>query len=446
VPGALLSPGQDDEMVPMSEIQPLKARQDASIVALLLGCFLILTCISLTVVLRDSVPGHPMFWQAVAATLSLAIFIPLFMWARFSFGYILGVNFYCMIIGYTWYSYFFDGGYDHTTARWSTAASFLLLLLPLLFQVAPLRPRFTLPPHAMSRLLLALLVFAVVVLVWNAAYGFAFVSPAEAELLRGTISRPTLLSYVNSWLVGALLPFAFAWFATQRRYVLAALSIVLIAALYPVLLNKTVAFAAFWLPFLFLVFSLFEPRRAAVFSLLIPMIIGLIVAELTLQFGLPGKIKDLVFGGANYRMMAFPAIALDRYFDFFASHDLTHFCQIGIIRSFTGCPYQIQLGVEMEQHYHMGNLNGSLFATEGVASVGPILAPLSALACGLILSLGNSVSAHLPKRLVATSAGVAIQVLMNVPLSTSLLSNGLLLLFLVWYVTPATEDGSRTEA
>jgi hypothetical protein len=431
-------------MVPMSEIQPLKARQDASIVALLLGCFLILTCISLTVVLRDSVPGHPMFWQAVAGTLSLAIFIPLFMWARFSFGYILGFNFYCMVIGFIWLSYFVTGGYEHTQARWSVAASLLLLLVPLLFQVTRLRPRFTLPPYAMNRLLLAVLAFAIIVLAWSASYGFAFVSTAEADQLRGTISRPAVLNYINSWLIGALLPFAFAWFATERRYVPAALSLVLIAAFYPVLLNKTVAFAGVWLPFLFLMFNLFEARRAAVLSLLVPMIIGLIVAALTLQFGLPGK--DLVFGGANYRMMAFPAIALDRYFDFFASHDLTHFCQIGIIRSFTGCPYQFQLGAEMEQHYHMGNLNGSLLATEGVASVGPMFAPLSALVCGLILSLGNSVSAHLPKRLVATSAGVAIQVLMNVPLSASLLSNGLLLLFLLWYVTPATEDGSRTEA
>ena len=93
----------------------------------------------------------------------------------------------------------------------------------------------------------------------------------------------------------------------------------------------------------------------------------------------------------------------------------------------------------------MGNLNGSLFATEGIASVGPIFAPLSALVCGLILSIGNSVSAHLPKRLVATSAGVAMQVLVNVPLSASLLSNGLLLLFLLWYVTPA-ETGPSSRA
>ena len=420
------------------------ARPDA-ILALLLGAFLILTCISLTEVLHNSVPGDPSFWPAVASMLALAVFIPLFMSARFSFGYIVGFNFYCMIASYMWLNYFILGHYDHVQARLSVAASLLLLLVPLLFQVRPLRPRFTLSPNTMNRALLGLLVFAVVVLAWNASYGFALVSTAEADRLRGTLSRPTVLSYIDSWLVGALLPFAFAWFATQRRYVPAALSIVLIAAFYPVLLNKTVAFAGVWLPLLFILFSLFDARRAAVLSLLLPLTIGLIVVGIT-YLGLPPKLYVLVYGGVNYRMLAFPAMALDRYIDFFSSHDLTHFCQIGIVRSFAGCPYQFQLGAEMESHYHMGNLNGSLFATEGIASVGPVLAPLSALICGLILSIGNSVSAHLPKRLVATSAGVAMQVLVNVPLSATLLSNGLLLLFLLWYVTPAPEADAEQSA
>jgi hypothetical protein len=421
----------------MSAFQFLSTRRDA-ILALLLGCFLILTCMSLTELLY-SVPGHPQFRDAVLGMLALALFIPLFMRARFSFGYIIGFNFYCMVAAFVWLSHFVDGSYDHTQARWSVTASLLLLLLPLLFQMRPLQPRFTLSPRTMNRLLLGVLAFTAVVLAWNALYGFALVSTAEADRLRGTLSRPTVLSYIDGWLAGALLPFAFAWFATQRRYWLAAPSIVLMAAFYPVLLNKTVAFASVWLPLLFILFSLFEARRATVLSLLLPLTAGLIVAWLT-YVGLPHEIFALVYGGVNYRMLAFPALALDRYFDFFAHHDLTHFCQIGVVRSLTGCPYQFQLGAEMEQHYHMGNLNGSLFATEGIASVGPILAPLSALVCGLILSIGNSVSAHLPKRLVATSAGVAMQVLVNVPLSATLLSNGLLLLFLLWYVTPAGEQ------
>jgi hypothetical protein len=294
----------------------------------------------------------------------------------------------------------------------------------------------------MTHLLLGLLGFAFVVLALNAVYGFAIVSTTTADRMRGTLSRPSILSYIDGWLIGALLPFAFAWFATERRYLLAAASVALIAAFYPVLLNKTVAFAGVWLPLLFVLFSLFEARRAAVLSLLLPMLAGLFSSLITNLFGLFPKLAVLLIGSMNYRMLAFPAMALDRYFDFFAHHDLTHFCQIGIVRILTSCPYQLQLGAELEQYFHMGNLNGSLFATEGIASVGPVFAPLSALACGLILSMGNSVSAHLPKRFVATSAGVAMQVLVNVPLSASLLTNGLLLLFLLWHITPG-EDAHR---
>ena len=432
------------DFVPVNDIQPFRADRNAGTLALLFVAFLILNCVSLTAVLHSSTPSDSQFWPAVGLAVAAAIFIALFMRARFSFGYIIGFNFYCLIASFLWLSFFTEGYYNRTEARLSAAASLLLVLLPLLFQVAWLRPRFTLSRPTMNHLLWALLALAVVVLAWNALYGFALVSTAEADRLRGTILRPTVLSYIDSWLVAALLPFAFAWFATERRYVPAALSIILIAAFYPVLLNKTVAFAGVWLPFLFILFSLIEARRATVLSLLLPMLAGLVVVLLT-YVGLPNKIYALVFGGVNYRMLTFPAWALERYFHFFAHHDLTHFCQIGIVRSFTGCPYQFQLGAEMESQYHMGNLNGSLFATEGVASVGPVFAPLSALVCGLILSIGNSVSAHLPKRLVATSAGVAMQVLVNVPLSASLLSNGLLLLFLLWYVTPA-ESGDQSAA
>ncbi len=422
----------------MSAFQPLSIKRDA-LLALSFVAFLVLNCISLTVVVHSSTPSDPKFGPAVGLVAAATIFIPLFVRARFSFGYIIGFNFYCLIASFLWLSFFTEGYFNRTEARWSAAASLLLVLVPLLFQVAPLQRRFTLLPQTMNRLLLGLLAFAVIVLAWNALYGFALVSTAEADRLRATLSRPTVLSYLDGWLVSALLPFAFAWFATQRRYWAAALSIILIAAFYPVLLNKTVAFAGVWLPFLFILFSLTEARRATIWSLLLPMLAGLMVVLLT-YVGLPNKIYALVFGGVNYRMLTFPAWVLERYFHFFAHHELTHFCQIGIVRSFTGCPYEFQLGAELSKHYDMGNLNGSLFATEGIASVGPIFAPLSALVCGLILSIGNSVSAHLPKRLVATSAGVAMQVLVNVPLSASLLSNGLLLLFLLWYVTPAQDS------
>jgi hypothetical protein len=90
----------------------------------------------------------------------------------------------------------------------------------------------------------------------------------------------------------------------------------------------------------------------------------------------------------------------------------------------------------MQNTYGLGNLNASLFATEGIASVSLYLAPLTALASGLVLALGNRASAGLPPRFVLMSAGVLPHVLLNVPLSVAMLTHGTAILFLLWYVTP----------
>jgi hypothetical protein len=78
----------------------------------------------------------------------------------------------------------------------------------------------------------------------------------------------------------------------------------------------------------------------------------------------------------------------------------------------------------MNSAYAFGNFNASLFATEGIASVGLVLAPLSALVCGLVIALSNRLSSGLPPRFVLLSGGVLPQIFLNVPFSTTLLSNG----------------------
>jgi hypothetical protein len=409
----------------------------AVMAALLLAFFLALNCMSISRMVPGSSPDHPNFWSAVGATLLLAGLIPLFALARFSFGYIVGVTFLSLIAGFIWLTYFVSPAYDDVRARWSAAASLLLFLLPMLFQTARLPPAIVLSHRTMNRLLLLSLGLAVLVLAWNSHYGFAFVGVKEADELRGTFERPAILRYLTPALIGAILPFAFAYFTCQRRYLMAACSILLITCFYPVLLNKTVLLAVVWLPFLFLLFRTLEPKRAAILAWLIPMVAGLLAVHLVIPWqGSAGRLAAYMYGFINYRMFAFPSMALDRYSDFFATHELTHFCQVSIIRAIKGCPYAYQLGAEMAASYHMGNLNASLFATEGIASVGPIWAPLSALACGLVLSVGNSLSARLSPPLIAASSGVVVQALVNVPLSAAFLSNGLFALLLLWAITP----------
>jgi hypothetical protein len=409
-----------------------------------LALFLLINAVSINAVLYYVQPaGHLDLWSGIGATVLLAAFIPLFAFADFSFGYVVGVAFYSMIAGFIWITYVSPLEYDHARARWSAVASLLLFLLPLLFQTSRMRPVIALSSLAMNRLLELTLALAVVILAWNAYYGFALVGFLDAEQLRDSFDRPTILKYLTGSLTGGVLPFAFAYFACQPRYTMAAISLFLNACFYPVVLNKTVLLAVVWLPFLFLVFQAFKPKRAVVFALLVPMAISLIIFVIVPGGNPVSRLAAYLFGFTNYRMFAIPAMAMDRYSDFFASHELTHFCQISIIRAIKGCTYPYQLGTVMAEHYHLGNLNASLFATEGIASVGLIWAPLSALVCGLILSVGNSISARLSPCLIAVSSGLVVQSLVNTPLSTTFLSSGLLVLLLLWSLTPEPAVDAR---
>jgi hypothetical protein len=90
----------------------------------------------------------------------------------------------------------------------------------------------------------------------------------------------------------------------------------------------------------------------------------------------------------------------------------------------------------MANEYHLGNFNASMFATEGVASLGAQFAPISMFICGLIIAIGNRTSAGLPPSFVLISSSVLVQIFLNVPLTTTLLTYGAGLLFLLWYVAP----------
>ena len=417
--------------------QPLKfmrLKPPAGGLAVLVALYPAIACMSLAAVGIGNQEAHLL--NAIAGTFLMAGFVPLFLWARFSFGYFVGFSFYGMITGFIWITYFSGLKYDYAQARFSAIASLLAFLLPVLFITAPLKRRIAVSPQTMNRLLILILGFAAVVLAWNFRYGIALVGIHDAETLRATFTRPALLNYITGSVIGALLPFAFAYFALQRRYLLAAISIVLIVSFYPALLNKTVLFGAVWLPFLFFMFQMFEPKRAAILSLLLPTAFCLGLYTVAPNGGPARYVADYAFGYANIRMLAIPSIAMNYYSDFFASNPATYFCQINLVRLLVDCPYAGQLGPIFADRYHAGNMNASLFATEGIASVGSLWALISTLLGGLILSVGNRVSARLPPPLIATSAGLVMQALLNVPLSVAVLSNGLLALLLLWYITP----------
>jgi len=370
--------------------------------------------------------------SALLVTGAFALVAALFAFARFSFGYFVGFYLYTVVLNYLWLSSFTDLSYDHRLAEISFALSMIAFLLPVLFMTAPVRRSYSLSKTAFDRLLLAILALAAATIAAGSSFNFRLASVRDIYDFRNDIQIPTVLNYLIGMTSTTLLPFAFAGFVIRKTYWGAAAALLLLLCLYPVTLTKLTLFAPFWLVGMLVLTKLFRPRIVVVLSLLVP-----ILAALALSAIFAGR-AELLFSIVNFRMIAIPSVALDVYSHFFSTHELTRFCQISFLKPLLSCPYQDQLAVVMERAYKIGSFNASLLATEGLASVGFYLAPVAVLACGFIVGIGNRLSAGLPAQFVLLSGAMFPQVLLNVPLSTALLTHGGVLLFLLWYITPPT--------
>jgi hypothetical protein len=285
---------------------------------------------------------------------------------------------------------------------------------------------------------MAILLIGAAIVVAGALSNFKLVGIGEIYALRGDLQFSTPMRYAIGATSMVLLPFAFAGFLWRGAHLRATAALALLLLFYPVTLAKLALFAPLWLLFLALLSRLAEVRKAVVLSLAAPVAIGVVLGVLYKTELLSYEVAFPFFSAVNFRTIAVPSISIDAYNDFFATHPVTHFCQISVLKAVVACPYREPLALVMASNYQLGNLNASLFATEGIASVGSALAPLAALACGFVIALGNRASAGLPARFVLLSSGMLVLVLINVPLTIALLTNGGALLFLLWYVTPRT--------
>ncbi|MES2192821.1 MAG: hypothetical protein V4517_00275 [Pseudomonadota bacterium] len=412
----------------------------------------VVCCVSLVYVAQYEFMFH-IFYDparlgvAVAVVAAFAAVSYLFVIADFSFGYFLGFYFYTMVLGYLWLNCFSDLNYDHRLSGLSAAASAVAFLIPALFISSPVRQRFTMSAKAFDRLLTFSLVLAGATIAVSAAYNFRFVSIGRIYEFRSDLEFPRLLTYWIGITSNALLPFAFGCFVVRRKYWRAGIALVLLMLFYPITLSKLAFFTPAWLLVITLLLKICEARTTVMLSLFLPMLLGVILIAIFHITAVP--YLELV----NFRMIATPSNAMDIYNDFFSRNDLTYFCQIRVLKTVIDCPYQEQLSIVMAKAYELGNFNASLFSTEGIASVGPLFAPVTVFVCGLVIALANRLSSGLPANFILISSAAFPQILLNVPLTTSLLSHGAAILFLLWYITPrslfrpdSTQDASAPRA
>jgi hypothetical protein len=376
-------------------------------------------------------------WPAFIAAPAFAVLgIYILRRQQFSFAYVCSVYFFCVVLGYLWINPFSKLPYNHPAALVSAFLSGAAILITMACsgRLPAVRLSFTVA----DRLPYVILAIGAVTAAAALRYHFNLVSLTDIYAFRDGLDFPTPLRYANGIVQSTLLPFAFACFVERRRPIPAIMALILLAAFYPATLTKFAAFAPLWLLFLLALQRFSKPENAVILSVLLPIIIGL--ATLPIESGLHHEVYR-VFGLINFRMFGIASISMEVYNAFFFNHEPTHFCQIGFIRNIIGCPYDPQLGVELAKAYDLGNFNASLLSTEGIASVGTEWAPFTVLVSGIILAFGSAMASHLPPRFVLLSSGIIVQQIINVPLSTALLSHGAALLFLLWWLTPKMTTG-----
>ncbi|QAU45938.1 hypothetical protein [Bradyrhizobium guangzhouense] len=393
--------------------------------------------------MRLTIPDSDRLWLAALNVAPFALLSILFAVCRFSFGYLIGFYFFTMLMGYLWLLPLSTFSYDHTLAYASAFASGLAFLLPAMLISLPVGQRFALSEAGFRRLLTSVLAFSVVLLGIGALHNVRVVGISEIYNFRNQLEFPAWLQYGLGVTSNVLLPFAFAFFVVERARWRAAFCLLLLLMFYPITLSKLALFAPVWLIILTAVTQFFTARIAVTLSLLVPILFGVLLARLFDMNAISYQQFIAYFSLVNFRMVALTSSALDFYNDFFAHHDLTWFCQVNILKSFIDCPYREPLAIAMQKAYDVGNFNASLFATEGIASVGVVLAPLTAFICGLVVAVGNSASSALPARFILLSAGVLPQIFLNVSLTITFVTNGAALLFLLWYLTPSSLFGEQ---
>jgi hypothetical protein len=399
----------------------------------LLACFILVAVASFLLSLDHS--DHRLAYlperlpQAIVAAVAFSMLAFAFIFARFNFGYFVSFYFFPVVLGFILISWFTSFTYDHQAARISAAASFIAFLLSATFVSIPIsRPKISVA--GFERLQDICLVFCLAIVVIGATYNFRLVGLGNIYEFRSTLRFPAPLEYLIGIVSSSVLPFLFAAFIMQRQRWRVLLTLALLLLFYPITLTKTALFSPIWLLWLATLSRFFDARPAVILSLLAPLLVGVA------SFLIFHEQVRAYFEVVNFRMITTPASVLNIYNDYFSRHDLTGFCQVSLINKILDCPDGPPLGAILQETYGVGFLNASLFATEGIASVGLLFAPISAFLCGLVIAVGNCVSRGLPSSFVLLSSGVLCQYLLNVPLTTALVTHGAALLFLLWYLTP----------
>lgn len=264
----------------------------------------------------------------------------------------------------------------------------------------------------------------------------------DLRLESSEIQRGILADYLLSWLSYCFLPFYFARGVLRRSsadIVFGLLGCVLIYA-------ATGSKAAILMPAIIVVLNLlygsgkdFLLRLVVVLTVSIMLIIELLPDE-----GLLLWVKSILM----LRVLGTGGWTMATYYDYFSANGFTFYSHIGPVNALTGAyPYgKYSLGQLIGLHYsgsEQANFNANFWASDGFAALGLAGVPIVTVAlCAVFFAINRITRGYSTRFVVLWLAGFWLA-LLNVPLTTALLSGGGgMILLLLWSTRTASREHS----
>jgi hypothetical protein len=246
-----------------------------------------------------------------------------------------------------------------------------------------------------------------------------------------------LVLYAVSWFAGVSLPVLFAVSVYRRSVLLACAVLAAYVFLFGVTGTKTAMLAVVIL----VAAALVSARRGARFSHLFVLGISLLLAFPVIfdAFGEVGReLQRWYVSFVHARIFGVQQLVMAQYIGFFAQHPETAWSQVAGIGALVADPYDMALPVTLGYFYYGTpvDLNAGFWAQDGIAAGGiPALLFMSIVAAG-VLWFFDSMAARVPPRFAFIAVTVIGVSFMNIPLPTTLVTAGLVLLAVLMYLAP----------
>jgi hypothetical protein len=297
------------------------------------------------------------------------------------------------------------------------------------------------PIKRLAPIMAVLMAISMALLIWTYRDYMRFVGFADVYDLRfetNEIDAGPLVDYLVSWLSYCFLPFYLARGILNKRMRDVALAIVAALLIY----SSTGAKAMILMPPIMLfMYGLMRAGRHFLPAVLAVMTAALFfVTELLPDDGIGFWVKFIFL----LRTLCAGGWANFVYYEYFPQHGYTYYSHIGAVNKLTDAyPYgQYSLGQTIGLEYsgsELANYNANFWASDGFAALGLVGIPVITVVALFVFFAINRISSRYSSRFVALWLSGFWLGLLNLPLTTALVSaGGALTLLLLWFAARRT--------